>query len=93
MHNESLISKPMAIDKSKSTIDYLRMEPADNGVVITWTEKTKTPSKGTYDNCTYKDHKLVYDIDEEVDGGKTDIDKAFAKFRELWEKSYQEMKG
>ena len=84
----------MAIDKTKSTIDYLRMEPADNGVVITWTEKTKSPSKGTFDNCQYKDHKLVYDIDEDGDDkGKGDIDKAFAKFRELWEKSYLEMKS
>lgn len=83
-----------SLDKSKCTIDYLRMEPADNGVVITWTEKTKTPSKGTYDNCSYKDHKLVYDIDESGDdNGKSGLDKAFAKYRELWEKSYQEMKS
>lgn len=84
----------MALDKSKSTIDYLRMEPADNGVIITWTEKTKSPSKGTFDNCTYKDHKLVYDMDsDEVDESKNGLEEAFAKYKELWMKSYKEMKG
>lgn len=84
----------MAIDKTKSTIDYLCMTPADNGVVISWTEKTKGGNKGTYENSTYKDHKLVFDIDEDKDDkGKSDMDIAFAKFLELWEQSYNEMKS
>lgn len=86
----------MALDKSKSTIDYLNMSPADNGVVISWTEKTKSMGKGTFDNCNYKEHKLVYDIEEdegENEGKSKGLDEAFKKYRELWERSYQEMKG
>lgn len=81
----------MALDKKKSTIEYLRMEPADNGVIISWTERTPSNSKGTFENSMYKDHKEVYDIDE--DNEEDDIEKAFSKFKELWMRSYNEMKG
>lgn len=82
----------MAIDKSKSTIDYLQMEPADNGVIVSWTEKQKTPSKGTFDNCSYKDHKLVFDMDDdESKENKTGLEEAFAKYKELWMRRYNEI--
>lgn len=81
----------MALDKSKSTIDYLRMEPADNGVIICYDVKTMSKgSKGQFDNCQYKSHKEVFDIDGENEDES--IDKAFSRFKELWMKSYKEMK-
>lgn len=77
------------MDKSKSTIDYLRMEPASNGVIISYTEKVKKEgSNKTYDDCSYLDRKEVFDTDgDEHDG----IEKAFSRFKELWMRQYVEM--
>ena len=81
----------MALDKTKSTIDYLRMEPADNGVIISYNIKTQSVNtKNSFDNCSYKEHKEVYDIDDE---NEETLDEAFKRFRELWTKSYKEMKS
>lgn len=63
MYNEPLISKPMADSKSK--IQDLRIEPATNGVIISYTEKKEKATKNTYDNCTYDYKKEVYDFDTE----------------------------
>jgi len=85
----------MALDKSKSTIDYLQMTPADNGIIVSWTEKIKSPAaKGTFDNCQYKDHKLVFDDDVDEKGDSKDgLEEAFTKFKELWMRQYKDMKG
>ena len=90
---EHSIKQPMALDKSKSSIEYLRMDPADNGVIISWTEKTKKAKtdKNTYDNYSYKECKLVYDVDNK-EKPEEGLNEAFSKFRELWERSYKEMK-
>ena len=71
-------------------IQDLRMEPATNGVIISYTEKKEKAGKGTYDNCTYDYKKEVYDFDtEEKQGGdKKDIDGAFERFKELWKEAH-----
>lgn len=60
---------------------YLRMEPADNGVIISWDEQTKTGT-GKYDNTEYKSKKEVFDFDS--DDKEDGLEKAFARFKELW---------
>lgn len=73
--------------KETSTIQDVRMEPADNGVMIGYTEKIKTPDKGHYDNCSYEYRKIVV---ERADGEDDDalIDRAGTKFVELWKQQY-----
>lgn len=66
------------------------MEPAENGVIICYTEKTKSPSKGTYDNYNYDYKKEVYDIDKNGEEDDDDgINKAFDRFKELWMSAYR----
>jgi len=74
-------------------IDYLRMEPADNGVIISYDEYVKAPGAGQYDNIRCKSHKEVFDFDE--DGDEDDTDKAMTRFKELFKQcqSTKEMKG
>lgn len=68
------------------------MEPADNGVIISYEIKTQpVNAKSTYDNCSYKDHKEVFDVDGEKE--EEGVDAAFTRFKELWMKSYKEMKS
>lgn len=68
-------------------ITDLRMEPAKNGVIISWCEQTtKSGGKNTYDNCSYSYPKEVFDFD-----GDNDIDKAFERFKEIWKQSYPEV--
>lgn len=67
------------------------MSPADNGVVISWEEKVEKSNKGTFDNCQYVSHSLVFDIDG-PEGEEKALDEAFAKYRELWTKKYKEAK-
>lgn len=94
MAGSVIYSKPISMDKTKSTIDGLSMEPATNGVIISYTEKTKKPgTEGrTYDDCSYSYKKEVYDIDD-TDDGESDLEKAWTRFRELWMRQYNEMKS
>lgn len=59
-------------------IDDVRMECADNGVIICYNEKRKT-GNGKYDNYTYDYKKEVFDFDEEEDSKE-----AFDRFKELF---------
>ena len=45
---------------------YLRMEPADNGVIVSWDEESKSPSasKSTFENSTYSNKKHVFDFED-----------------------------
>ena len=61
----------------------VRMENADNGVIISWTEKTKKSTKGSYDDYSYDYKKEVYDFDEDDDEGE-EFNKAFDRFKELF---------
>lgn len=55
------------------------MEPADNGVIISYDIQTKNGT-GKYENTDYQYKKEVYDFDGDEDG----LDKAFDRFKELW---------
>jgi len=68
-------------------ISYLRMEPATNGVIISYDlEKKKTGSKGTFDNCSYESKKEVFDFDM---NNESDFDEAFNRYKQLWIASYK----
>ena len=54
-------------------IDDVRMECADNGVIICYNEKRKT-GNGKYDNYTYDYKKEVFDFDDE-EGSKDAVDR------------------
>jgi len=77
----------------KTKISDLRMEPAANGVIISWCERieNKDSGKGTFDNCRYDYPKEVYDFDQ--DGESDGIDKAFTRFKEIWMQQYAEAKS
>jgi len=64
------------------------MEPASNGVMISWDEIRPPSSKNTFDNREYKNCKEVFELDDSDDG----LEKAFARFKELWVKYYQDSK-
>lgn len=55
-------------------IESLRLEPADNGFVVCWTEVTKS-NGGTFGNCTYNYHEEVFKDDES--------EKAIGRFKDL----------
>jgi len=63
---------------SMHPIDDVRMETADNGVIICYTQKKKT-GKGKYDNYSYDYKKEVFDFDDEEDSKE-----AFDRFKELF---------
>ena len=63
---------------SAHPIDDVRMETADNGVIICYTQKKKT-GNGKYDNYSYDYKKEVFDFDDEEDSKE-----AFDRFKELF---------
>jgi hypothetical protein len=63
---------------SSHPIDDVRMETADNGVIICYTQKKKT-GNGKYDNYSYDYKKEVFDFDDEEDSKE-----AFDRFKELF---------
>lgn len=68
-------------------ISYLRMEPATNGVIISYdVEQKKSSSKGTFDNCSYESKKEVFDVDM---NDTQSLDEAFNRYKELWIASYK----
>ena len=66
--------------KEECRIDDLRMEPAENGIIVCYSEKTKPKSGRSFDNCNYNYKKEVFES----------TDKAFSRFKELWEEMYEE---
>lgn len=50
----------------KKTIDYLKMESVDNGVIISYTEKCEKMNS-TFENASWKERKEVFDIKSEKD--------------------------
>lgn len=56
-------------------IESLRLEPADNGFVVCWTECTKSSTGGTYGNTMYNYHEEVFKDDES--------EKAIGRFKDL----------
>lgn len=45
---------------------YLRMEPADNGMIVSWDETVATPAakKSTFENSSYQTKKHVFDFED-----------------------------
>lgn len=68
----------MSMPVPMNPIDDVRMESADNGVIICYTEKRKT-GNGKYDNYTYDYKKEVFDFDYEEDSQE-----AFDRFKTLF---------
>jgi hypothetical protein len=90
MYDEiNIKSKPMA-ESSKSKISSLSMEPATNGVIISYcVKKEKAAGKGCYDNCSYEYPKEVFDFDgSDATTKKEGFDKAFERFKELWKEAH-----
>jgi len=58
-----------------SKIESLRLEPADNGFTICWTECIRNETSGTYGNTEYTPHEEVFK--------DNDAKKAMARFMEL----------
>lgn len=71
MYNE--IKQVMAT--SNETIESLRIEPADNGFKVCWTECVKRAGAGHYDNRSYEYHEEVFKDDEEA--------QAIGRFKDL----------
>lgn len=72
----------------KTTISYLRIEPAKNGAVISYDERTeKMNKKNTYDYCPSQQMTEAF---ETKDGETIDacLDRAMSRFTELWKKSH-----
>ena len=65
----------MAEEKKENICD-VSMSNADNGVIINYTEKTKSANKGTYDNYNYEYRKEVFAEDK--------IEDAFKRYKELF---------
>ena len=57
------------------TVEFrnIRLEPADNGFVLEYTEVVEKP--GTFEDRDYKSRQMVF--------GENEIDKAMAKMKEL----------
>jgi hypothetical protein len=72
------MDKEISMPIPTNPIDDVRMESADNGVIICYSEKRKT-GNGKYDNYTYDYKKEVFDFDEEEDSKE-----AFDRFKELF---------
>lgn len=73
----------MAEDKD-SYIESVNMDNADNGVIISYCERTKLKGKGTYDggyDCQYR--KEVFDVDDD-DKENEEMEKAFTRYKELF---------
>jgi len=57
---------------------HIRLEPADNGFVLEYTEVKEAESKGTYSDSNYYDRQVVFPDGEEG------IDGALAKMKEMY---------
>jgi len=58
--------------------NHIRLEPADNGFVLEYTEVKESESKGAYDGPNYHDRQVVFPDGEEG------IDGALSKMKEMY---------
>lgn len=56
-------------------IDWVDMDMADNGIIVQYTIKRKSQSKGEFDNTDHINKKVLFMDDK--------LDEAFALFKEL----------
>jgi hypothetical protein len=77
-------------EKKDSYIEDVNMSNADNGVIISYCERTKSAGKGSYDCYDYNRRQEVFDVDDndEDDG---EMAKAFDRYKELFmeERNYK----
>lgn len=67
-------------------IEYLRIEPADNGLIISYDERNESSSSGeksTYDMPSYVSRKEVFDFDDPSEKNEG-FEEAMARFKELF---------
>lgn len=75
----------------KAQINFLRIEPAKNGAVVTYEEKklknSKESDKNCFENCSYKSCTEAF---EAKDGESIDecLDRAMDRFTVLWKQSH-----
>jgi hypothetical protein len=81
-------SGPIIINMEKTIVSYLRIEPANNGAVISFEEKT-APSgkKNTFDNCSYKPITEAFECQESETIDQC-LDRAMSRFTALWKKQH-----
>lgn len=84
MEMESKKEKNLPIPEGK--ISYLRMEPASNGIIISYDVTKKSSNKGTFDNCGYENEKEVFDFDTDSEEG---LNEAFDRYKQLWIAAYK----
>ena len=81
---------------AKEKIEDIRMEPVTNGVIISYCKRTPADSKDKFANSSYEYCKEVFDTDNGEKGEKEEEDgmeKAFARFKELWKQAYMDTKS
>jgi len=68
---------------------YLRMEPADNGVIVSWDEQTESLASAgqTYPNTTSQSRKHVFDYEEGENGQDNGIKAAMELFCKIASKA------
>lgn len=77
----------------ENKIDYLRIEPADNGIIISYDEYVKKPGseKQSYDMPCCMNRKEVFDFESEEGESEEKFNEAFERFKELF-KRYRNQK-
>ena len=83
--------QPISLKSSTMSqkISDVRLEPADNGVILSWTERKESKSKNTYDNCTWDYKKELFEGDaNSADAMASAFDDAMPRFKELWKQQY-----
>lgn len=69
----------------KSYIEDVNMSNADNGVIISYCERTPRKGKGVYDGCMdYNRRQEVFDFDDDE---SEEFNQAFDRYKELFLKA------
>jgi hypothetical protein len=71
---------------NKTYVSDVSLSPAENGVILSWNERTETKKSGDeYSNCRHEYRKMVFDGDDDAtDKKESAFEKALPKFKELW---------
>lgn len=71
---------------TETYVEDVTMDNASNGVIISYRKCIKKPASGknTYDSTDYKYEKEVFDVDDEDESEDSELEKAFARYKELF---------
>jgi len=58
-----------------SDISWANIDVAENGYIVNWSEKSKEPSKGYYDDCSHTSRNMIF--------GEEEGDEAFDLLKKL----------